>query len=201
MDQKAKDAQARYRAKNRELLNQKSKEWRKNNPEIAHESAKKTREKYAEKISIANKLWHKNNPEKAKQLHQNYVALNSEKLKEYNRAYYLANKERLDKNSIEWKRQHPEHSRRAAHTRRVRKYKNGGKLSKGICAKLFALQKGKCVCCGKSLKNGYHLDHIVPLSLGGENSDYNVQLLTPKCNQLKHSKHPIDYMQSKGFLL
>ena len=43
--------------------------------------------------------------------------------------------------------------------------------------------------------------HIIPLALGGANDDLNVQLLTPDCNQRKKAQHPVDYMQSQGFLL
>ena len=87
--------------------------------------------------------------------------------------------------------------RRYKHKRRSAE----GRLSIGIADKLYALQKGKCACCARSIKNGYHIDHIIPLALGGKNTDDNVQLLRPRCNQRKSAKHPIDYMQSKGLLL
>lgn len=78
---------------------------------------------------------------------------------------------------------------------------NGGVLSQGLAAKLFDLQGGKCACCGKSLAQGYHLDHIMPLALGGMNIDGNMQLLTPLCNMQKSKKHPEDFMRSRGFLI
>jgi 5-methylcytosine-specific restriction endonuclease McrA len=85
--------------------------------------------------------------------------------------------------------------------RRKRAKENGGKLSKEIVQKLLILQKRKCACCGEPLGNKYHIDHIVPLFLGGKNEDSNVQLLRQRCNQQKSFKDPIDFMQSKGFLL
>ena len=60
---------------------------------------------------------------------------------------------------------------------------------------------GKCVCCGHPLSDNYHLDHIVPIALGGANEDWNIQLLRGECNLQKHAKHPVNFMQSKGFLL
>lgn len=42
---------------------------------------------------------------------------------------------------------------------------------------------------------------IVPLALGGTNTDGNMQLLRSTCNQKKHAKHPVDFMQQRGFLL
>jgi 5-methylcytosine-specific restriction endonuclease McrA len=85
--------------------------------------------------------------------------------------------------------------------RRTRKLGNGGKLSKGLADKLFKLQKGRCACCRELLGLDYHLDHKMPLALDGKNIDDNIQLLCPFCNLSKGSKHPIDFMQSKGFLL
>jgi 5-methylcytosine-specific restriction endonuclease McrA len=88
-----------------------------------------------------------------------------------------------------------------AQNRRARKRTNGGTLSKNIAAKLFKHQRGKCACCGLPLGDDYHLDHIMPLALGGANVDSNIQLLRPSCNLQKSAKHPIDFMQSRGFLL
>lgn len=88
-----------------------------------------------------------------------------------------------------------------ASNRRARKRANGGSLSIGIAGKLFKLQRGKCACCGAPLGDNYHIDHIEPLSRGGLNADSNIQLLTALCNMQKHAKDPIDFMQSRGFLL
>jgi 5-methylcytosine-specific restriction endonuclease McrA len=51
------------------------------------------------------------------------------------------------------------------------------------------------------LGDNYHLDHITPITLGGSNTDDNMQLLRQRCNNQKYNKHPIDFMQSRGFLL
>jgi 5-methylcytosine-specific restriction endonuclease McrA len=90
-------------------------------------------------------------------------------------------------------------SRNAA--RRAKRINQAGLVSKNIIQKLKILQRGKCPCCKRSLGDNYHLDHIVPLSLGGKHEDSNLQLLMANCNQQKSSKHPIDFMQQRGFLL
>lgn len=86
------------------------------------------------------------------------------------------------------------------HKRRALEKNASGKLSNGITNKLLTLQNNLCIVCRNKLIK-YHIDHIVPLSKGGSNDDYNVQLLCPSCNHQKNAKHPIDFMQQKGYLL
>lgn len=101
----------------------------------------------------------------------------------------------------EWKKNNKD--KRAIHNqnRRSRIRKAGGSLSNELIRTLLSKQSFKCACCGKSLEDGFHIDHILPLALGGKNEDTNIQLLTPKCNLQKNAKHPIDFMQERGFLL
>ncbi len=60
-----------------------------------------------------------------------------------------------------------------------------GTLSTGIISKLLESQGWTCVTCSVNLKLGYHVDHILSVSKGGENIDGNVQILCPKCNRQK----------------
>jgi len=61
-------------------------------------------------------------------------------------------------------------------------------------------QKNKCVVCREKLV-AHHIDHIIPISAGGSNYRENLQLLCPACNIDKSNRHPVDYMQSRGYLL
>ena len=61
--------------------------------------------------------------------------------------------------------------------RRARKRENGGILSKGLSDRLFKLQKGKCPCCNQPLGENYHLDHVLPLALGGTKTEIRAQFL------------------------
>ena len=117
------------------------------------------------------------------------------------KAWRAANKDRCNKNRKAWYAANPDAVRIQAHNRRARKRSNGGALSTNLSAKLFKLQRGKCACCGLPLGGKYHLDHIMPLALGGSNTDDNMQLLRVTCNQEKWKKHPVDFMQQRGFLI
>lgn len=130
-----------------------------------------------------------------------YRLANREKLAARSKVYYAANRERIAARYAAWYKANPDVSRTCGRNRRAKKRDSGGKLSPGLPAKLFKLQRGKCACCGKPLGDDYHLDHIMPLALGGANEDWNIQLLRPKCNLEKHKKDPIDFMISRGFLL
>lgn len=165
---------------------------------------------------ISFNLWASKNKEKAKASHAaRYAAnrekekassaawkvANKEKNKAANDAWYAANKETVKIRGAAWKAANPEARSIHKRNRRALKKQAAGKISKGLAEKLFILQKGKCPCCGKSLGENYHMDHIIPLALGGSNYDSNIQLLRKQCNLQKNAKHPLDFMQSRGFLL
>lgn len=106
------------------------------------------------------------------------------------------------KRASDWAKKYPNKVRVLSNNRRARKIKAGGKLSNDIFDRLMLLQKETCICCRVNLLiTKTHLDHIVPLSKGGSNDDKNVQLLCQVCNNRKHAKHPIDFMQENGYLL
>jgi 5-methylcytosine-specific restriction endonuclease McrA len=161
-------------------------------------------------------IWAKENTERVKATKVLYYAANSERLKEASVAWYAANPERAKASSLAWLKANPEKSRASSlawqranpearrimdQNRRARKLANGGKLSKGLSAKLFKLQKGKCPCCNQPLGDDCHMDHIIPLAKGGANEDWNIQLLRQQCNQQKGAKDPVEFMQSRGKLL
>ena len=77
-----------------------------------------------------------------------------------------------------------------------------GQISPSIVKKLMKLQEGKCINCKINLhKIGHHLDHIMPIDLGGLHADENLQLLCPTCNLRKYNKDPIVWANENGRLL
>lgn len=196
------------------------KRYQSKNPERVKFSAKKYYDGNRNKRIAAALAWNRANPDKfkeharksshnwylanldrcAEQRHKYYKA-NMEKVQEYSRKYYEDNREQAAERNRKWAKANPEKIKVKKHNRRARVKGNGGKLSPDIVKTLMTLQKGKCACCGKSLKQGYHLDHIMPIALGGKNTDDNVQLLTPKCNLRKSDKHPDDWARLNGRLI
>ena len=157
------------------------------------------------KIRIAGDIYQARyraeNPEQVKATKAKYYAGNSKKAKAASAKWRTKNPEKMKVAGAKWRAENHGLCRINAHNRNARKKANGGMLSKGLSENLFKRQKGKCACCQEPLGDNYHLDHIIPLSLGGANEDWNIQLLTATCNLKKGSKHPIDYMRSKGLAL
>ena len=172
-------------------------EYRKKNPNYDAEWVKKNKEKVElsrtkhylankQKIIDRAKKWAEENREKNILRHREYRVRNADKCSAYSKV---------------WREKNKDLKRVYAQNRRAKQRENGGELSPTLTKKLFDLQKGKCACCGKPLGNKFQLDHIMPIALGGKHEDSNIQLLTQKCNAQKHAKHPVDFMQSRGFLL
>lgn len=137
------------------------------------------------------------NPEMLRTYHAAYRAANPGKSK----AYRAANSEAIRATHAAYRAANPEAQRINSQNYEAKKRANGGTLSKGLSEKLFKLQQGKCPCCNEPLGENYHLDHIMPIYLGGPNIDSNMQLLRQRCNLQKATQHPIDFMQGRGFLL
>ena len=170
----------------RPCANNASVRYRAENPEKVKATKAKYRTENLEKVKASTIKWRKNNPERIKATGDKWKKDNFEK----NKATHT-----------KWYKDNPEARRTHRHNRRAREKLNGGKLSNDLVLILFKRQKGECVCCKKPLGDNYHLDHIMPLKLGGANEDYNIQLLRPSCNRRKGAKHPVEYMQEKGFLV
>lgn len=154
------------------------------------------------------------NPEKEKLRNAEYHQRNKEAISKKQAIWRNENKETASANGAKWREANQERvkylvstwqaknkDKRRVHKQNRRGRLGGGKLSRDLAGRLFVMQRGLCACCGKTLGDDYHLDHIMPLALGGENVDSNMQLLRQRCNNQKRDKHPISFMQSRGFLL
>ena len=176
--------------------------WGLANQDRLRETKKKYYAANAEALNIKNAAWAAKNRDKTSAYKASWRKANPEKNRKIEVEWNKSNPDKRRKITAKWSAANPEARRINAHNRRARKLEAGGKLSAGLAAKLLKLQRGKCACgCEQSLGADYHLDHRMPLALGGSNTDDNIQLLRPECNLQKSAKHPIDFMQQRGFLL
>jgi 5-methylcytosine-specific restriction endonuclease McrA len=177
----------------------------------AHKNAR-TAQRYREnkeKIAIYHAEWH----QRKKATDPTYMQRQREKTA----AYFKAHPEKLKANNAKRRREKPQETKQRSRewfannrdkacvyqqNRRKKVMATGGKISPNIKNNLMVLQQGRCVCCRCDLtKAVVNLDHIMPLALGGEHTDKNMQLLCKTCNNQKYCKHPVDFMQEKGYLL
>lgn len=155
------------------------------------------RKKNKENVRKHSRTWRAANPEKAIENHRAYYEANKEKVKSAVAKYQSENMEKIKS----WRKANPEKLKAIRQNRRARELNAPGTHTSADIRELFTLQKGKCPVCKTSINDGYHIDHVMPLARGGSNDKLNLQLLCQPCNNQKHAKHPIDFMQSKGFLL
>lgn len=194
---KARAYGAAYRAANREKAKAASAAWRLANPD----RVKALTAEYSQRPEVkANRREAARKPERVAARKASQQARKSS-IAAARAAWYQANKSVVAERKKQWFAVHPEKLRIKHHNKRARRKAAVGRLSKDLPGRLLKLQRGRCACCGQSLKDGYQMDHVVPLALGGTNTDDNMQLLTPKCNNRKSAKDPVKYMQEKGFLL
>lgn len=155
--------------------------------------------RHKDKVAAAGRKWRANNPEKRAAVLARYNA--KPEAKEVNRLASERVRKRNPGRVTEWKRANPEAVKALHAKRRAQKRQAGGHHTRDQLAAMLVAQKRRCIDCGKSLRKGYHADHIQPLSRGGSNDISNIQLLCPACNLSKNAKDPFEWARLRGRLL
>jgi len=196
---------------------EKSKRYRSENPDKYKETNRRSRLKHLEKRKADNKKWREENKERLKESKRAYVLGNREKVAAAKAKYYQENKDKCLDNSRKhhaenkeyyaalnkkWRENNRDKVRLNNRNRKKKiREAEGSHTLEDIKSKLF-LQKRKCAACYKKLESdNYHVDHIVPLALGGDNNSNNIQILCPPCNMSKGAKPPEEFYANRGFLL
>jgi 5-methylcytosine-specific restriction endonuclease McrA len=155
---------------------------------------KKSRDHYhsnKEDIAVRNKVYRESNRVAVLDAKRAYRQNNRDKIAAAEKEYYEKNKEYVSQRQRIYALANPHIQANIQATRRVRV--GDDKLSPGIFTKLLIDQLGYCNGCLTDIsgnRKSAHIDHIMPLALGGRNIDSNVQLLCARCNQTKSAKHP-----------
>lgn len=167
---------------------EKSRAWAAANREKKAEHKRKSRHSDIERDRENRRRHYANNVDALREKSRNRGLDARAKRAESQRKYRQANPEKI----------------RQLNRARVHSQRAAGRITREMIEHLVSMQKGCCAICKRpTVKDGkgFHLDHKVALASGGTNEFGNLQLLCPTCNLQKSDRDPIEFMQSRGYLL
>ena len=117
------------------------------------------------------------------------------RVRAYHKRYRMANLERLRTEERERTRQRTPEQKATLRIRRRHRELLLAPIPKGWKARRFKEQAEMCGGCRRRFPcaSSLTIDHIVPLSKGGDNSPTNLQLLCRDCNRIKSDKHDSEW--------
>jgi 5-methylcytosine-specific restriction endonuclease McrA len=103
---------------------------------------------------------------------------------------YFKRKERAVAESSKWSRTEKGRvSKRASWQRyKARQLTAEGSFTAEDIKDLYASQGGRCYYCSVEIEEGYHIEHMIPLSREGRNDVSNICLACAPCNLRKYTK-------------
>jgi 5-methylcytosine-specific restriction endonuclease McrA len=174
--ERAKQSDTEYKARNRELLCVRSCAYRAAHKDQRAEYRKRYKATHADEIKAYSKR---------------HYSENAEELRASARLRRIEHPEKIAASLKKWRQANPQKYQEYSHRRRAWKHDSGGTFTPADIEAIRVAQGNRCYLCGKELTK-YHIDHFIPLALGGSNDPGNLRLACPKCNQSKHAKHPFE---------
>jgi hypothetical protein len=177
---------ARYEA-NPERERARSRERYEANRERARANNRAWREANRERKRDTDRAWREANRERKRDTNRAWREANPERTRAQIRAWREANPERYLATSRAWAKANPERTRNIKSRRRARKAAAvPQRWRRNECPNHL------CYWCGTTLTpDTTHLDHIMPLSLGGPHTPDNTANTCAPCNLAKNNKHPL----------
>ena len=167
-------------------------QFRANNPEKVKESARKFRLENKEKILAKGKEYRLANREKELERCRKYREANPQKRKISVKNWQEKNVDKSREISRRWQLENKEKVRHYANLRRSRKVTNG--IYEITDKEIKKLYQSECFYCGSNER--IQLDHVVPISKGGQHSIGNLVPACQKCNASKHNKFLTEWKAS-----
>lgn len=159
----------------------------------------------AERISARKRAYYEKKKQEILDRQTAYRASNKNSISARMRKYYSENKEAYAVRGKDRRENNPEACSAHNRARRARKAMAEGTHTAAEVRAIFDAQQGLCANCHmqllKSGPNKYHVDHVMPIKLGGSNDKSNLQCLCKTCNLSKNAKDPIIWANENGRLL
>ena len=149
----------------------------------------------AKYLEAYKKRHNENRALRLKQMRDWYLKNREQCIKKKIERYSVDNQFRANQlaNALKHRRNNPEKSQLANYKRRALRRAATINLA-GLTAYVASVRRSKIVtcyyCCCKLSGKTAHMDHIIPLSRGGEHSARNLCVSCPKCNLSKKARSP-----------
>lgn len=127
------------------------------------------------------------------------IERNHGSLSEYWKKYRINYPESGPKRAKLWAQRHPERKRNLDRQRKALLRNAEGTHTSDDVAIILEEQNFTCPYCLADISDGYHVDHYMPLALGGTNWPDNLQCTCPTCNMSKGAKLPSDWHKELWF--
>lgn len=147
--------------------------------------------------------WGKANRDKRRKAEQKYCSseLGREKRKNSRLTRYATDPQKVRDAVRKWRKENPDRVRGYNRRREARRRGADGWHSVDDVVRIRHAQKDKCAYCREKLSGGGHVDHIMPIILGGTNDPDNLQITCGRCNMQKAAAHPQEFARRMGMLL
>jgi 5-methylcytosine-specific restriction endonuclease McrA len=184
---------------------------------------KEYREKNKEKTAAYLKMWRKKNKEKIVNDHKLYYEQNKENILAYHEQYRNKNKEHILKRDKQYRKENKENlslkekiyrqtdkgkNIRYYHNLKIRSLKYNREFSPIERTEILKRDNWTCQICEIKVHDEStgdwntddkaHIDHIIPLSKGGNSEVNNLQILCKKCNLVKGEKIALEVKTWEG---
>lgn len=157
--------------------------WAAENTERKRAADRAYYEAHRELVKARARAWYESNPERGRATRRAWATAHQSEMSEYRRQYQVDHVEEL-------------RAYRASR-RQIRASQQGDRRARLRRAfvepvdrlTLYERDGGVCGLCGSPVEvSDFHVDHVVPLSRGGEHSYANTQIAHPSCNLSKHNR-------------
>jgi 5-methylcytosine-specific restriction endonuclease McrA len=184
--ERIRDYQRRYLAEHSDEINERRRLDRQQNPEKYLSVSRASWDRHKVRINAERRAFYAENRETIRARENQRYADDPRPYLEWAARYREENREAINERQREYYKVNPD---LYAKHRRLRRARLAGVESDDYTRReIFERDEGQCRDCRKKLvyePNGFQIDHIVPISLGGPDIRANVQLMCQTCNRKK----------------
>jgi 5-methylcytosine-specific restriction endonuclease McrA len=147
------------------------------------------RAEHREELAVYRRAYHVEHREKIVAYKRAYYIVNREEESAKHRVYHTEHREEWAARNRAYDQAHPDERLQRKAMRRARLHNSP--TEKFSRADIFARDLGRCHLCGKKVDpQSWHLDHLVPISLGGSHTRSNTAVSHPLCNIRRNATGP-----------